>query len=89
MYLKKIVIGTKGTSLDQLIEDHVNGLLIEPDNDKMLINGVNEVLSMPLEVKHNLGENAFRRIERLRPEITIKELEEYYFNLLRNNKREE
>lgn len=78
MYLQKIVIGTKGTSLDQLIEDHVNGLLIEPDNDKMLINGVNEVLSMPLEVKHNLGENAFRRIERLRPEITIKELEEYY-----------
>lgn len=81
MYLQKIVIGTKGTSLDQLIEDHVNGLLIEPDNDKMLINGVNEVLSMPLEVKHNLGENAFRRIERLRPEITIKELEEYYKNI--------
>lgn len=78
MYLQKIVIGTKGTSLDQLIEDHVNGLLIEPDNDKMLINGVNEVLSMPMEVKQNLGENAFRRIERLRPEITIKELEEYY-----------
>lgn len=78
MYLQGIVVGTRGTSLDQLIEDHVSGLLIEPDNEKMLINAVNEILDMTIEKMNNLREQARKRINMLRPEVSIRELEEYY-----------
>ncbi len=78
MYLRKIVIGTKGTSLDQLIQDQVSGLLIEADNDEMLVDQMNMILEMPAENIKDLGDNAHERILRLRPENTVRELEEFY-----------
>ena len=86
MYLKKVVIGTRGTSLDQLIEDDVSGLLMEPDSKDMLISRMNEVLEMPLEVMRRIGENAHRRIKLLNPEVTIKQLEEYYMRMLEKSR---
>lgn len=78
MYLRKVVIGTIGTSLDQLIEDNISGMLIEPDHEELLIRKMNELLEMPVEARCKIGEKAHERIMRLKPEIAIKELEEYY-----------
>lgn len=81
MYLQKVVVGTKGTSLDQLIKEDVSGMLIEPDNEKMLIDKLNELLEMPSEMRKRMGESAHERIVMMRPEILIRELEEYYISI--------
>lgn len=86
MYLYKVVIGTKGTSLDQLIQDQISGLLIEPDDDEMLVEKINLVLEMSEEERKNLGDNAHKRIVMLSPEKTVKELEEFYQDVQKSYK---
>ncbi|HSL55075.1 MAG TPA: glycosyltransferase family 4 protein [Pyrinomonadaceae bacterium] len=83
MGLGKVVIGTIGTSLDELISDGVNGLLVPPDNpaalaDKMIAASTDDRLAeMSVAAKQQVLEFA--------PEKTIPSLLSYYSELLSKN----
>ena len=83
MGLGKVVIGTEGTSFEELITDGVNGFLVPPDNpealaDKMIAAWTNErVAVMSAAAKEKALEFA--------PEKTITSLLSYYAELLSNN----
>lgn len=78
MYFGKVVIGTNGVSYEQLIKDGISGLLCNPENPKDLLDKMDKVAVMSKEEKLRIGENAQKRIERLAPKYTVKELLRYY-----------
>jgi len=83
MGLGKVVIGTEGTSFEELITDGVNGFLVPPANpealaDKMIAAWTNErVAEMSAAAKEKAMEFA--------PEKTIPSLLNYYSEVLSNS----
>lgn len=82
MYYSKIVIGTDGASFEQLIDSGVNGFLCEIDNSVDLLAKMQMVINLPEEKKKIMGNMAHKRIERLRPEIVVKQLVRLYESVI-------
>jgi glycosyltransferase involved in cell wall biosynthesis len=80
MFLGKIVVGTRGASFDQLIDDGVNGFLCEIDDRKSLLAAVERALAA--DHVDATGACARARIEELRPELAGARLVEAYAELL-------
>lgn len=78
MALKKVVIGTTGASFEQLIEDGKSGFLANIDDSKNLEKKMEEVIELTTERKHEIENNAQKRIELLNPKIVVKRLLNYY-----------
>lgn len=78
MALGKVVIGTKGASFEQLIEDDTNGFLIERENREVLIATVCKVYGLDQQYVDNMGIKAQKRIQRMAPHIVVKKLVEFY-----------
>lgn len=78
MYFGRVVIGTHGTSYEQLIKDGISGLLCKPENSKDLLDKMKKAAAMGKAEKSMMGENAQRRIKKLAPKYTVKELLRYY-----------
>lgn len=78
MMLGKVVIGTRGTGMDELIEDGINGLLCRPGDPDDLLRIVERCLSMPEVSRRDLGRAAPQAIQELRPEKTIPPLLEFF-----------
>jgi len=80
--LGKVVIGTEGTSFEELITDGVNGFLVQPDDpealaDKMIAAWTDDrVAAMSAAAKEKALEFA--------PEKTIPSLLSYYSEVLSN-----
>jgi glycosyltransferase involved in cell wall biosynthesis len=81
---KKLVIGTRGTSLEQMINHEENGLLFDKDNADDLLNTINEALNLPPERLEEIGEKAAQRIERLSPKYITMQMLEFYQNTIDN-----
>ena len=64
------MIGTDGTSFEQLIDDGKNGLLCVPGDAESLLNKMNVAAGMSGEQKEEMGQKARKRIDRLAPEYT-------------------
>ena len=83
MILRKPVIATNQGGPLEIIEDGVSGLLVPPENPKLL----SDKISFLVENKHiskTMGENARRRIEeKFSIERNVKEIEDVYLNLLK------
>lgn len=75
---KRIVIGTEGTSFEQLIIDGVSGFLCQKDNARDLLKTIEKVLQLNSENKTKIEEKAYQRIEELRPEKVVTQLIEFY-----------
>lgn len=75
---KRIVIGTQGTSFEQLIQDGISGFLCQKDNASDLLNTIETVLQLNPQEKTIIEEQAFQRIQRLSPEIVVNELVDFY-----------
>ncbi len=75
---KRVVIGTKGASFEQLIIDGVSGFLCEKDNAKDLLKTIERVLQLDPEYKAKVEEKAYQRIEELSPEKVVNELVDFY-----------
>ncbi|MCI9464175.1 MAG: glycosyltransferase family 4 protein [Lachnospiraceae bacterium] len=84
MYFKRVVIGTDGTSFEQLIDDGKNGLLCVPGDAESLLNKMNVAAGMSGEQKEEMGQKARKRIDRLAPEYTVKTLLHYYRYVINN-----
>ena len=85
MGLGKVVIGTSGTSFEELIIDGVNGFLAPPDDPKALAEKMISAWTDPdLET---MGTAAGQEMLKLAPEKTIAALLGYYFDVLQTAKK--
>jgi glycosyltransferase involved in cell wall biosynthesis len=82
MWHKKVIIGTEGTSFDQLLTDGVSGFLCEPGNSGSLLNKM-EIVSELSEMRRNqIGESAYQRVLMLRPEKAVRQLVSFYESVI-------
>lgn len=87
MALGKVVIGTRGTSFEELIDDGVSGVLVEPDNHLELSQAMQRVWDMGDKERGNIGKVAQQRVACLSPEETCIDLEQYFQKFL-NQRRQ-
>lgn len=78
MYFERVVIGTDGTSFEQLIDDEKSGLLCTPGDSESLLDKMNHAAAMKEEQKAEMGKRARKRIDKLAPEFVVKKLERFY-----------
>ena len=76
--LDKIVIGTYGTSLEQMIDDGENGFLSEPGNADSLLDAVKRAYSMSDSQKQDMVTKNRILIKKYSPDAAVKKLERYY-----------
>lgn len=81
----KIVIGTYGNGFEQLIDDGINGFLINVDDHDDLLRKIKQVLQLSESQKNNIQSQAKKRIESLSPSIVLKQLVEYYKQTIKGN----
>jgi len=81
MALKKIVIGTNGTSFEQLIVDNENGFLCDVDDSGGLLKLMNKVIRLDDQKKKEIGEKAYQRIQKLHPNIVVSQLVSLYTHI--------
>ncbi|MBD5516300.1 MAG: glycosyltransferase family 4 protein [Lachnospiraceae bacterium] len=84
MYFERVVIGTDGTSFEQLIDDGKSGQLCKPNDADSLLKKMNEAATMNELQKIEMGKNARKRIDRLAPEFVVKKLLRYYQYIIDN-----
>jgi len=80
MGLAKVVIGTKGTSLDELITDKVNGFLVAPNSTDELLAKLIEAWTDP-NLKE-MGERARESMTEFSKEKAVENLLSYYREVL-------
>lgn len=85
----KVVIGTDGTSFEQLIADGVNGFLCLPNNPQDLLKKMNHVSSLRKEEKTSIGKEAAKRIVPLKDGTVIRELLDYYCKVIEENEKKD
>jgi glycosyltransferase involved in cell wall biosynthesis len=80
MALGKAVVGTSGTSLEELLTDGVTGFLVPPGDPRALGDKLNAAWNSPdLEA---IGRAAAARAKEFDPEFTIPILENYFRSIL-------
>lgn len=84
MYFGRVVIGTDGTSYEQLIVDGKSGFLCEPGNEDSLLESMNKAASMDQTQKDLMGQYAKERISKLSPQFTVRKLLRYYQYVIDN-----
>ena len=83
MSFGKIVIGTQGASYEQLITDGVNGFLMKRGSAADLYRSVCRAMDLTETEKKRMGILAQKRIEKMKPEVSIKNLLQYYDSVCR------
>ena len=87
MALGKVVIGTRGTSYDEFIEDGVSGFLVDPGDVCQLQCIMDRVFHMTKEERTAIGNHAAYKISSLSPEATCRRLELYFDQVVIDDKR--
>ena len=75
---KKVVVGTRGASFEQLIDDGINGFLCAPGNPVDLFKAIEKALALTPEQKCAIGEKASRRVNANNPEKVVAQLVDFY-----------
>lgn len=78
MYFGRIVIGTQGTSFEQLIKDGYNGFLSLPRDSKSLYDKIQEAISLTDGQRNEMETRAKERVDRLSPEHVVSRLVRFY-----------
>jgi glycosyltransferase involved in cell wall biosynthesis len=78
MALGKVVIGTRGASFDQLIEDGTSGFLVERHDPTALRAAILKAWALHEHEREGIGEAARARIRKLEPSVILPRLEQYY-----------
>ncbi len=81
----KIVIGTRGASFEQLINNGKNGFLADKQNSNDLLATIDTVLKINPTKKLNIEKQAQKTINRLNPKNTIKKLIKFYQNTIKKH----
>lgn len=83
MSMGKIVIGTRGASYEQLIEDGVSGYLVGIDCPEELIAAVFKVNALSEDERRQMEDRAKEVTGRFEPEETYKRVIRYYEDIIR------
>jgi len=83
MALRKVVVGTKNTSFEQLIVDNYSGFLCEPNNPEDLLKTLKTVYRLPEEKRKTIGKNGYLRIKKLSSEKVVLQLINYYDRVIK------
>lgn len=81
--LGQIVVGTYGSSLEQLIEDDINGFLSMPGDAKDLLRCTEKILGLSIEEREQKRLASEKIAQKYKPDVAVKKLEEYYENLVK------
>ncbi len=84
MSFGKVVLGTDGGSFEQVIKHGYNGILCQKNDSKDLLEKLRYAMNLSEEKKSEMGRNANKRMERLKPEIAVKRLLCFYEKVLNN-----
>lgn len=82
MALKKVVIGARDSSCEQLIISGENGFLMEKGSSEDLYRCICMALELPDDEKRKIGENAKNRVDILKPEVSVPKLRKYYRTII-------
>lgn len=89
MALGQIVIGTRGASFEQLIDDGKSGFLCEIGDAITLAIAIDKVMSLSSKERKLIQVNAKKRAEMLSPDVVVKQLVKYYENVIYEYKNKE
>lgn len=78
LYLGQIVIGTYGTSMEQMVRNGVNGYLVKPGDSGELLEAAMRVCDLRDDERMRMVENGKKIIRRYSPVYAVTKLEEYY-----------
>ena len=78
----KIVIGTRNTGFEQLIQDGVDGFLCERDNPESLIQSIDQVINLDSHKKAAIEKKARDRIELLQPRYVLNDHIDFYKKII-------
>jgi len=84
MALQRVVIGTRGASFEQLIDDGESGFLCERGSAEGLLAAIERALWLTEQERSRIGERAAGRIGRLHPEAALGTLLEFYRSVIRD-----
>ena len=88
MSMGKVVIGTRGSSMEEMITDGENGFLCEINDPVSLRKRIDDLLRLSPERKQRMEQNARHFSEQMRPDITVHELLRYYEKVRRETTHE-
>lgn len=80
--LGKVVIGTRGVSFDEIIEDGISGFLVDRNNPEQLAEILKTVWNMSQDELVRMGDEAKKKIEELNPQQKVAELVKYFMQNL-------
>ena len=86
MYFQKVVVGTEGASFEQLITHGKDGFLCEIGNSEDLYEKMKMAVSLTSEYRVQMGIQAGKRIDKLKPEVAVKKLLRLYEYMVENSK---
>lgn len=75
---RRVIVGTWGTSFEQLLVDGESGYLCEPDNPSSLFETIGKALSLTDAGRKAMGDRAWERVHELRPEKAVARLVAFY-----------
>src|SRR5207244_3410734 len=78
MALGRVVIGTRGASFDQLLDDGISGYLVAVGDAEGLARAIRRAWHLPPDEQQRMGEAAKKRVEQLDPAYAIPALIDYY-----------
>lgn len=84
MAFGKLVVGAKGASFDEIIEDNVDGFLFQKENIKDLKIKIDMLLNLSDEKKQQMEIKAREKIATFSPSLVVKQLELYYNDLVQS-----
>lgn len=87
MAMGKIVIGTKGASYEQFIEDGVSGYLMDIDDKKGLINAIDKLRNLNEEERSSICKRAMEITKRFEPERIYQCIISYYEKVIAEQSR--
>lgn len=88
MGLGKAVIGTKGASFEQIIEDGKSGFLCKRESVDSLLSCIDRYMSLTYTEKKKISDNAKKRITEMEPDKIYREYFNIYREQIRNQKRQ-
>lgn len=81
------VIGTRGASFEQLIDDGVSGLLIKIDSASQLRDAVLRLLGLPEEMRAEMGAQALKRAAQNNGAAVAEKLTAFYQEVIKQHEQ--
>jgi glycosyltransferase involved in cell wall biosynthesis len=78
MWHRRVIIGTKETSFEQLLTHGQSGFLCEAGNRDSLLTAIESAMGLPETKRIDMGESAYQRVLKLHPDRVVKQLVSFY-----------